>query len=158
MNEKVLTKAQQYLASLHDTSEATPRDWKDNLHHPEGWTPLTCPSCKLSFRGWKLKKKCVQCAIPVWPLQTVRHICGVAISHQEKIWTLPAPNRHSDVIVLIINELGRGVSSRSTQGFYDNHGVFLNRVDALAVAISANQLICRIEDIRSGQLFSEDLW
>jgi len=51
-------------------------------------------------------------------------------------------------------------SERAVQGFIDNHGVFLNRSQAWAVANDAGQIIHRVggDTIAGGTLFSENLY
>jgi hypothetical protein len=81
----------------------------------------------------------------------------VAIRFRGKIYTLPAPNRHHDVIAMILQETGVEHVYDDEQGFLDESGTFLNRRQAL---ISA-ELFGQIKPgtvIRAGRLFSEDVW
>lgn len=87
-------------------------------------------------------------------------ITGVALKAPVTgLYMLPAPNRHYDVITLMV-KLGRGhESSRAEQGFMTSHGRYLDRCEALAVALAAGQVS---EDLRPvpnlPELFSEDVW
>lgn len=81
-----------------------------------------------------------------------RHVTHVAIQYSGKTYALPRPNRHHHIIRMI-----GGIKSSDRQGFLDNYGYFLNRRDALAIALLAGQ-VKNVNDIRAHQLFSEDLW
>src|SRR5690606_17267395 len=81
-----------------------------------------------------------------------RRITHVAIKYRGRVWALPAPCRHHHVIRLI-----GGIEGPDIQGFCDDRGTFLDRKEALSVALEAGQ----VKDpaaIRADQLFSEDLW
>lgn len=130
------------------------RDWLDNLDSEGGWTPLICSVCKETFHGWKLKTKCFICSIPVFP-KTKRHITHVAVLFGGIMYSLPAPNRHHHVLHVIYKENNK--TWPNVQGFLDNKGKFLVRRYALRVALVASQVI-DINNVRSGRLYSEDLW
>lgn len=83
-------------------------------------------------------------------------ITQVAIRYKGKIYSLPAPLRHYHVISVICYDSDRIVVD-DEQGFLDDDGNFLNRVDALEHALKNNQ-VKDPDNIRAGQLFSEDLW
>lgn len=95
---------------------------------------------------------------PKAPLLPPR-IAAVAVRYRDKVWTLPPPNRHHNVIRRIADETGDKLidCSGKNQGFVDEEGRYLDRVEALAVAL-ANGQVLDANDIRAGQLFSEDLW
>ena len=86
-------------------------------------------------------------------------ITHVAIRYKEKIWSLPKPNRHHNVIRLIADETGDShIDCRGeNQGFLDADGRYLNRKQALVSAL-INKQVLNENDIRGGQLYSEDLW
>lgn len=86
-------------------------------------------------------------------------ITHVAIRFQGKLYSLPAPNRHHDVIRLIASESGLShVDARDDdQGFLDSSGRYLRRKPALRVAREAGQLRADREII-GGRLYSENLW
>jgi hypothetical protein len=90
----------------------------------------------------------------------VLHITHVAIkygNHDHLVqYSLPAPSRHSDVI-RIIKEDTENPFCFDVQGFLDNEGIFVDRREALDIALKANQII-DINNIRANRLFSEDLW
>lgn len=87
-------------------------------------------------------------------------ITHVAIRLEGVVYSLPKPNRHHDVIRLMVETLGRdnvtGISGEA-QGFLDESGRFLNRKQALVSAQLHNQIRAD-RPIIGGQLYSENLW
>lgn len=79
-------------------------------------------------------------------------ITAAAVKDTEgNVWVLPKPCRHCHVLWLI-HDLGL---KRSTQGFVDSTGKFLDRFEAAALALSSGQL----QKLQwPPQLYSEDLW
>lgn len=74
--------------------------------------------------------------------------CGVVMS-------LPRPARHHDIIREVGQTFeGKGKPIVGTQGFVLSDGAFVNRKQAVAVALRSGQL----ESTESSELFSEDLW
>ena len=138
-------------------ADYTPKDYLDNLEEVDGFVPLICSVCKDTFRGWKLKKVCRICAVPKFPTD-IEHIVSVGIMFDSKLYSCPAPDRHHHVLRLIYAEHGSNRNCNiSVQGFVNNKGEFLDRKDALVVALRANQVIDP-NSVRANQLFSEDLW
>jgi hypothetical protein len=96
-------------------------------------------------------------------MQTIKErrppITHVAIRFQGKIFSLPRPNRHHDVIRKIVEELGVDCvdSYDSTQGFLDESGRFLTRKQAIINAHVNNQLLTD-RQIYCNELCSENLW
>lgn len=86
----------------------------------------------------------------------IKKIVGVAIMYAGKVYSLPKPNRHHDVI----RSIPGGVKGPDVQGFVDEDGVFLNRTDAMKRAVETGQLKRRPgkEHYQGPELFSEDLW
>lgn len=86
-------------------------------------------------------------------------ITHVAIRFHGKIYSLPAPNRHHDVIRHIAEETGaRFVDAHGEdQGFLDDKGQYYNRKQALVHALINNQ-VKDPNNIRLQMLFSEDVW
>ena len=85
-------------------------------------------------------------------------ILGVAIRRKldNRLWCLPAPNRHHNLIRIIYEETGQAVTrALYEQGFYTNKQGFIDRYDALKVAKASGQLKNR-SAIQI--LFSEDMW
>ena len=86
------------------------------------------------------------------------------IDNKGKIWTLPRPNRHSDIFSLITYNVA------VSMGFVDDSGNFYTREQAWKHAIDSKQTFYiynpinpsdrRIDDNPNvcGSLFSEDLW
>lgn len=82
----------------------------------------------------------------------------VALRFQDKIYSLPAPNRHHHIFGMIAQETGLSHIdvTQDDQGFLDEGGRFLNRKKALVNALIHIQ-------IKNGKLIgsiltSEDLW
>lgn len=94
----------------------------------------------------------------------LERIVGVAIrlesSGYELTLSLPKPNRHSDV-VSAGNFLGGGalgsLSSNRLQGFITSHGRYVDRREALRIAMLAEQIIKGPAMPHIG-LSSEDVW
>lgn len=86
-------------------------------------------------------------------------ITHVAVRFGGEIYSLPAPNRHHHVIQMIYDKFGDDVTdiSGENQGFLDASGVYLIREEALISALE-NKQVKNENDIRAGQLFSEDVW
>ena len=80
-------------------------------------------------------------------------IVAAAIEQDGKVYTLPQPARHHNLIALIITETGKMVDG--VQGFVDDQGNFMNRVDAAQHVIGCGQLK-RVP--RPPNLYTEDLW
>lgn len=86
-------------------------------------------------------------------------ITHVAVRFNDRVFSLPKPNRHHHVLWKIIAETGvTSVDVRDDdQGFLDETGQYLDRRKALARARSTGQVKDERE-IRMGMLFSEDVW
>jgi len=78
-------------------------------------------------------------------------IAGVAMYIDGKIESLPAPNRHHDIIA----KFPRPNHTHGQQGFLDGYGNFLSREDAMKTAKILGQVD---ESLTSTSLHSEDLW
>jgi hypothetical protein len=96
-------------------------------------------------------------------------IIAAAIKDSDgKIWTLPKPARHGNIILEIVK--AKVAMANHIQGFVTNDGTFLNRKEARQHAIDCKQpFYCynpkdssqRFVDNNpqaNGELFSEDLW
>ncbi len=90
-------------------------------------------------------------------LNTLPKITGVAIiSHEGEVISLPAPNRHHNVIKYMVGTLKHPIPVMGLQGFVCEDGTFLDRVCAKVVAIRNNQLLERHDN--GEELFSECVW
>jgi hypothetical protein len=96
---------------------------------------------------------------PVYIKKTITH---VAIWHNDKLWSLPAPAHHADVVALIVNSIPIGnpnahLADPDVQGFLDSDGTFLTRCQSLIVALKAKQVLdpANISGIR---LYARDMW
>ena len=137
----------------------TEKNWVDRYHEdPECKTQLLCPKCKEHYLGWKLRTQCRVCAQPVFPTNGIRHITHSAVIMQGLVYALPGPSRHPDCIHafrVLNNKSSMGIAG--PQGFLDNKGKYVNRKDALRIALKAGQVL-DVNNIRASRLFSEDLW
>jgi hypothetical protein len=88
----------------------------------------------------------------------LHRITRVAIQYNGKIYSLPAPNRHHDVIRMIAKENGVGVNGPDVQGFLDEAGTFLHRRSAFVIAQQTGQLNRKSGGYQGDRLYSEDLW
>ncbi len=86
-------------------------------------------------------------------------ITHVAIRFQGKVWSLPAPNRHHDVIRHIVEQTGVETVDvhDDDQGFLDESGQYLRRAAAL-ISAKLNKQLKNPSQVRCNMLFSEDVW
>lgn len=84
-------------------------------------------------------------------------ITHVAIWFQGKIYSLPKPNRHHNVIRMIYDMTGVSVDN-DKQGFLDDQGNFLDRKQAMIHALACDQLTPTPQRLQFPYLFSEDIW
>lgn len=80
-------------------------------------------------------------------------ITHVAIKYKDKVYSLPQPWRHHDVI----RQIG-GIYGPDVQGFLTDKGHFLTREQAFVHAQFHGQVKRGPNDYNGDQLFSEDLW
>jgi hypothetical protein len=87
-------------------------------------------------------------------------ITHVAIRFQGKVYSLPPPNRHHDVIRLIVEQTGAKTvdSRRDDQGFLIDGEQYARRKPALAHALKHGQCKPGATGPKLGELYSEDLW
>ena len=87
-------------------------------------------------------------------------ITHVAIRFQGKVYSLPPPNRHHDVIRLIVEQTGvKYVDAHGDdQGFLASDGLYWRREDALRIARECGQLKPGGLGEKLGELYSEDVW
>lgn len=87
-------------------------------------------------------------------------ITHVAIRFQGETYSLPAPNRHNDVIRMIVAQTGaKTVDAREDdQGFLIDGEQYARRKPALRHALQTGQ--CKPESLgaKLGKLYSEDVW
>lgn len=88
---------------------------------------------------------------------TAEKIVSVAIKYKNEIYVQPRPCRHHHVIREIAKINGVGIDGSDIQGFMTSTARFVNRKEALKIALAANQVLDP-SNIRANQLFSEDLW
>ena len=82
-------------------------------------------------------------------------IVGVAIMYNGKLFSLPSPNRHHNVIRSV-----NGIYGPHEEGFILDDGTFIGRIGAMQLAKDNGQLNRRKgENFYQGpELYSEDLW
>jgi len=81
-------------------------------------------------------------------------VVQAAILQDDKIYTLPRPNRHHNIIhYMILQGFKRPITGE--QGFLLSDGTFADRYTAKIVAIEAKQ---KTKETKKQELFSEDLW
>ena len=86
-------------------------------------------------------------------------IVAAALRHQGKIYSVPAPARHGDVMNQMYDTLGHGPEAQHDQGFVTSAGDYVDRQRAWTIAVEAGQLLERAPtDHRGGTLYSEDVW
>lgn len=78
-----------------------------------------------------------------------------AIKKDGKVYVVPRPGRHHDVIHHMIHEVGLP-NAHGEQGFTTNYERFVNRTHGKQIAKKAQQLLKRASPNK--HLFSEDLW
>ncbi len=86
----------------------------------------------------------------------MNNITGVAIKYNDLVICLPKPNRHHNVIRLMV-EMGFTPSRvpQANQGFYTLAGEFLDREVAM---VRAKELELELRGRVTNELFSENLW
>lgn len=86
-----------------------------------------------------------------------KRIVAAAIMYQGKVYSLPAPARHHDVIRHIAEATGETSIGENEQGFLDDLGQFLRRRPAMLVAQRAGQLLSNRAPVLR-ELYSENVW
>jgi hypothetical protein len=82
-------------------------------------------------------------------------ITRVAIRYRGTVYSLPKPNRHSDVIKYMISEGQDALAGE--QGFMTDRDEFLGRRNAHDHALACGQ-VSEGNLVRPGSLSSDDLW
>lgn len=87
-------------------------------------------------------------------------ITHVAIRFANRVWSLPKPNRHHNIIAKIVDELNvdHVPVIGEDQGFLDDTGKYLTRSEAFRHAIECGQIAADIVTGRPNRLYSEDVW
>jgi len=76
-----------------------------------------------------------------------------------EIYSVASPGHHAEVLFYMASigiEEDVKYTNRQISGFLDNHGRFLNRTEAHAIAKAAKQIL--VDDFQNQCLFSEQLW
>lgn len=85
----------------------------------------------------------------------MKFIKQAAVRCRDRIYTLPRPNRHSDIFDRIADENPNDLSFMEC-GFLTDSDVFVNRHEAAAIAAQARQIINN--DFTPSTLYSEDIF
>lgn len=79
-------------------------------------------------------------------------------STPNKIYSVASPGHHAEIYTIYHEEIRRNTNPGvAIQGFLTNTGLFVDRVQALAIAQEALQLF-KESKYTSSNLYSEDLW
>lgn len=78
-----------------------------------------------------------------------------AIKHAGMVHCVPRPGRHHDVIREMAKR-GFGPECMHNQGFVTDKGHFVDRIEGLEIAKSADQIVTKTYP--DWMLFSEDMW
>lgn len=90
--------------------------------------------------------------------ETAPTIVGVGIRMPGgKLYQLPCPNRHHNIIHQICSETGEPVPGNAEQGFITNTGQFVSRYVAHRLALKCQQP-CKRPIGYGSELYSEDVW
>lgn len=81
-------------------------------------------------------------------------IMAAILLANKTVISLPKPNRHHNIIKVIIDNFGKEALKKHIQGFIDSNGTFLTRSEAYEVAFTSGQ----IAESNIKTLISEDLW
>jgi hypothetical protein len=90
-------------------------------------------------------------------MSLIEKITAVAITDQNtgRVWSLPAPARHGDLVLLLKDY--NIILTGSKMGFLTNLGRFVDRKEGWIVASKANQILSTSAPDGT-VLVSEDLW
>jgi len=83
-------------------------------------------------------------------------IVAAAILFDGKVYALPAPARHHNIIHHMAENVGLPTPIRGDQGFIDSERGFVGRIEARDIALFIDKQIETADHPRD--LFSEDLW
>ncbi len=83
-------------------------------------------------------------------------ITHVALMKDGKVYSLPRPNRHHDLIRHMVDVLGIPKPIYGTFGFLDHESTFILRRPAKTIARECGQLLP--DEQGKAELYSEDIW
>lgn len=85
-------------------------------------------------------------------------IVGVASKAYGKLYQLPKPNRHHNLLdIMFAEQKGETQVYADEEGFTTSTGRYVNREEALIIAEKANQIISE-RHVRGDELYSESVW
>lgn len=82
--------------------------------------------------------------------------CAAIMGFDGKVYSMPRPNRHHNIIAYMARDLGHPTPISGKQGFVTTDGEFVDRRKAKLIAIENNQLIPGHSQLDI--LFSECMW
>ncbi len=89
--------------------------------------------------------------------ETQERILQVGIVHPDgDVYTVSRPGRHHHVIAYMAAMRRGGLRNTKRQGYVTTHGRWVDRIEGLAIATAANQIIFKHPSYR--ELYSEDMW
>ena len=87
----------------------------------------------------------------------IEYIAGVAIKDiNGKIYQLPKPYTHSDILLQYFSEHHTPMVEKE-QGFYTDHGRYVDRKQAFKIASASGQIL-DLSKAKNGILTVEDVW
>ncbi len=110
---------------------------------------------------WMYKGTADQFMCTQWPYSGTREaperIIHSAIRHPDgTIYSVQSPGRHHHCIGLMARYGTAGTANTRNQGFITNFGRYVDRIEGLAIAIKADQIIRKTGSAHL--LFSDDIW
>jgi hypothetical protein len=76
----------------------------------------------------------------------------------EFIISAPPPARHHNLLFAYYELKGKPLGNSKNQGFLTSEGKFVDRQEAMRIALASNQKLIDHPSRIEGVLFSEDLW
>lgn len=91
-------------------------------------------------------------------MSNLETIVGVAAKAYGKLYQLPKPNRHHDLLDIMFKERGEQEQvAADEEGFITSTGRYVNREEGLVIAQKANQILPERHNHPS-ELYSESVW
>lgn len=91
-------------------------------------------------------------------MSAVETIVGVASYAYGKLYQLPKPYRHHDLLDIMYKERGEVEQvAADEEGFYTSLGRYVNREEGLVIAKQANQILAERHN-HPTELYSESVW
>lgn len=85
-------------------------------------------------------------------------IVGVASKAYGKLYQLPKPYRHHNLLDLMYREYPEQMQVADEEGFITSTGRYVNREEAYLIAQQANQILSERHPSGLVELYSESVW